>query len=135
MSTAGRAQGLVRAYYLSTPLFALADLLGNISIRASFLDQFPALKLLYYLIAFACGLAMTRWPSQAARIGLAESGANIILVVLGVGIAYLQLMDAAEGPGLAPSPFTSATALNLVISAAFATLSYIAAHARLARRR
>jgi hypothetical protein len=134
MSTDGRARLLVRAYYLATPLFLLLDLALGVSVRASFLDPAPALKVMYYVLAFACGLAMTRWPRHAGRIGLVESGANIILVVLGVGVSYLALMDADEGPALAASPFTDATAVNLVISAASAIVSYIAAHARLSKR-
>jgi hypothetical protein len=134
MSTSGRARHLVRAYYLATPLFLLLDLVGGVSVRVSFLDPSPTLKVAYYVVAFACGVAMTRWPQHAGRLGLVESGANIILVVLGVGISYLALMDAAEGPGLAASPFTNATAVNLVISATSAIASYIAAHARLSKR-
>ena len=40
---------LIRGYYLGTPAFFLADYLFGLNVRVTFLDQWPAGKVAYYV--------------------------------------------------------------------------------------
>lgn len=125
------ARRVLLAYYAATPVFALLDLAVGVNVRVTFFDATPALKLTYYLVAFACAGAIWRWPDHAARVGLVESGANIALLVLGVGLAYLRLLDAAGAEGPMPlSPLRGPEVINLVVSAAVLAFSYLMARSR-----
>jgi hypothetical protein len=125
---------VVLGWYLATPVFALLDLAFGINVRASFLDEQPALRLAWYALALGCAAAVTRWPARAGVIGLSESAASIALLVLGAGVAYLGALDAALGePAVVAPPFSPADVANLVLSAGALIASYIAAQARVSR--
>lgn len=121
----------LRAWYLATPALAVLDLAFGLNVRATFLDHWPS-RLAYYVLAFACGLAVQRWPARAALIGLIESGVNIAWLVLAVGLRYLGFIDAAlaEDPTISV-PFTGDEVINLVISAMVLIVSYVGAMAQL----
>ncbi len=110
------------------------DLALGINLRTTFLDGAPALKVAYYAAALGCGAAIARWPARAELIGLLESGANIALLVLGVGLAYLRLVDAALADAPIPPVFTTASALNLAVSALMLAASYLSATSRVRQR-
>ncbi len=124
----GRA---LQAYYLATPLFAVLDFAAGINVRVAFLDGGWPLRLAYYAFAFVAGVAAARWPARAALVGLVESGANIALLVLGVGVRYLAAIDAAAADaGLPAPPFDQLEVVNLLLSAVVLAVSYIGAQAR-----
>ena len=128
------SQRALQTFYLATPGFVLLDLVAGINLRTTFLDEEPGLKLIYYAIAFGCGLAVTRWPARSALIGLLESGTNIVWLILGIALRYLTALDAAladQGDG-AP-PFTPAEVVNLLVSAGILMVSYTTAQSRLGR--
>ena len=125
----------VRGYYLATPLFAALDLGWGINVRTAFLAGLPGLRIAYYVVAFGCGLAVRRWPRQAAQAALVESGTNIALLVLGVGAAYLSAIDAAANGGPMPDALTPAAMANVALSAAVLGASHIANQARLVAER
>jgi hypothetical protein len=124
------APRLLLAYYLATPLFVVLDLVAGINLRTTFLDGAPALKAAYYAASLGCGAAIARWPARAALIGLLESGTNIGLLILGVGLAYLRVLDAALADTPLPPVFTTASALNLALSAVVLGTSYVGAMSR-----
>lgn len=124
---------LVFGYYLATPLFALLDFAFGINVRAAFLDGQPVIKLAWYALAFACALVVARWPGRAGLVGLAESGANIALLVIGTMSAYLGAVDSALSESAMEPPLSPADAVNLVVSSAALIVSYIAAQARASR--
>ena len=80
----------IQAYYLATPAFAVLDFVAGVNVRTAFLGDGPLGRLLYYALAFACGLATARWPARAPLVGLLESGVNIAWLILAVGIRYLN---------------------------------------------
>lgn len=121
-------------YLLATPLFALLDFVLGANVRVTFLDGHPAMRGVYYAIALACGAIVYARPRLASIVGVAESGANIGLLIVGVYTAYWGMLDDAAGPGAIANPFTPRAVINLVISAAWGYASYIAATRRLARR-
>lgn len=130
----GRPQRLLQGFYLAAPAFALLDLGFGIDLRTTFLQQGPALKLLYHGMAFGCGIAATRWPRRAALIGFLESGTNIGWLVTGIMLRYLQALDVALSETATPTaPFTGPETVNLLVSAGVLMVSYVAAQGRLAR--
>jgi hypothetical protein len=129
------ARRAIQAYFLATPLFAILDLVGGINVRIAFLDGGPVFRGAYYAVAFACGLAVMRWPARAPLVGLVESGVNIAWLILGAGIRYLGALDAAAAEDALPrAPFEGLELLNLVVSATILAVAYVAATARLGRR-
>lgn len=128
------AARLVRGVYLATPLFALADLVLGINVRTPFFDATPVLKWVYYLAAFAAGLIVWKWPTLTAHIGFVESGLNIALTVLSIGLAYTRLAAGAEDPTV-PSPFTAESVAALPVAAVILILSYVASQAEMSRAR
>jgi hypothetical protein len=128
------ARRVLLAYYASTPLLLVLDLVFGVNLRTTFFDGTPWLRITYYALAFGCALAIAKWPTRAGLVGLVESGANIALLVLGVGISYLRVVDAAlADQPLADSPLSVEGTLNLIISAGALAVSYIAAQARASR--
>jgi hypothetical protein len=125
---------LLQIYYLATPLFAALDLGWGINVRAVFLGDLPGLRLAYYLVAFACGIAVRRWPRQAAQMALVESGTNIALLVLGVGATYIAALDAAVEGAPLPAALSGGGAMNLALSAAVLATAHLVNQARLASR-
>lgn len=129
-ATPGAAR-LLRAWYLATPVLVLLDLLFGLNVRAAFLDTWPS-RVAYYAMAFACGLAVQRWPGRAALVGLVESGVNIAWLIVAVGLRYLGALDAALADDATGAvPFTGNEIVNLVLSAVVLIVSYIGAMARL----
>ncbi len=119
------ARALTWYYLVGTPLFALADLALGISVRAAFFDGQPVLRLLYYAVAFGCGVAAVKLPAWSGLVGLVESGANIVLLVFGVMLGYFQALDAAIADRPLLSPFAGTSVVNLVLSGAMLSVAYI----------
>lgn len=125
---------VVRAFYLATPLFVVADLGFGLNVRTAFLDATPFLKWVYYVATFAAGVLTWKQPRLTAIVGLSESGLNIALTTLSVGLAYTGLTDFVEDPSMV-SPFTAESITGVLVSAAALILSYVASHAALSRER
>lgn len=122
-SLGGRA--LAWYYLAGTPLFLVADLAFGLSVRAAFLDERPLLRFGYYAVAFACGLVMTWRPAWSGVVGLAESGANIVLMIFAVMLGYFAALDAALAEAPLRAPLGGASGVNLVISALVLIVSYL----------
>jgi hypothetical protein len=121
---------LIRGYYLATPIFFLADFLFGVSVRVAFLDQWPAGKIVYYILAFMLGIIAWRRPQWTAQIGLIDSTTNIALIILSVAVWYFGVLDAAGAEFALPTAPSSQELLNFVLSATIAAASYIANQAR-----
>ena len=78
-------------YYLATPLFLILDVFFGISIRIPFLDNWPLLKYLYYMLVFVFGILMMRAPQLIRKIAVTESGFNIALLIIGFMWPYLNM--------------------------------------------
>lgn len=121
---------LIRDYYLGTPVFFLADMLFGFNVRVAFLDQWPAGKFAYYIVAFVLGIIAWRKPEWTARIGLVESGANVGLIILSVMIWYGGVLDAAADEFAMPAGVAPEALVNFVFSASIAGASYTIQRAR-----
>ena len=51
---------LLRIYYAGTLLFVILDYLLNINVRLAFLEAWPEMRALYYLLCFVC-LGLMIW--------------------------------------------------------------------------
>ena len=121
---------LIRGYYLGTPVFFLADMLFGFNVRVAFLDQWPAGKFAYYIVAFVLGIIAWRKPEWTARIGLVESGTNVGLIILSVMIWYGGVLDAAADEFAVPAGVAPEALVNFVFSAGIAGASYTFQRAR-----
>ena len=116
----------VRGVYLSTPLFAAFDYLYGVSLRIPFLDALPGAKAFYYAAAFGCGIVAVLRPRWTAAIGFGESVANMSLLILSTGAAYLAMLESAASPDVVMvHPFTPHAVASLVLSAVVIGASYI----------
>ena len=114
-------------YLLGTPLFFVLDRFWGISIRAAFLDGWPAARYGYYGVCFACGVCAVKMPAKARLIGLSESMANIVLLIFSVMITYYQTIDRVANGDLTSSPFGPQYAANLAIAGSALAFSYFTA--------
>ena len=116
----------VRAVYLSTPLFVAFDYLYGVSLRIPFLDALPGAKAVYYAAAFGCGIVTVLRPRWTAAIGFGESVANISLLILSTGAAYLAMLESAASPDVViVNPFTPQGVASLVLSATVMGASHV----------
>jgi len=105
-------------YYLATPLFALADWLGA-NVRAAGLAGHPELRAGYYVVCTLAGALVHVRPSWSAAVGLLESSANVLLLVLAMLLPYYDAVaSVAAGGGTGPLPMTPAFLINFLISGA-----------------
>ena len=114
----------LRWYYIATPLFWLVGVIWGVNVRVAFLDDFPVGRNAYYLLCFVLGIVMLRAPQYASRIAIAESTANLGLLMLSVAVWYLRMLDWAAGPGVAVRVVTPAELVNFVLTAVVAGVSY-----------
>lgn len=97
MSRAGAsgfsASKLLRIYYAATLLFVVLDYFLHINVRLAFLEAWPEMRALYYLLCFLC-LALVLWrPAWSAWIGLAESGLSLSLLIIVMGVRVMTVSD------------------------------------------
>ena len=118
------ASRLLVWYYLATPLFALLDFRGGVDLRAAFLHEYPAVRLVFYAGLFALGLLASQRTRLAPVIALIESGANIGMLVISVFAAYVNTVTGLAETGTLHNPFTPPAIANLCLSAAVLLLSY-----------
>jgi len=114
----------LRWYYVATPLFWLVGLIWGVNVRVAFLDDFPAGRNAYYVLCFVLGIVMLRAPQYASRLALAESSANLGLLVLSVAVWYLRMLDWAAGPSVAVRVVTPAELVGFVLATVIAAVSY-----------
>jgi hypothetical protein len=118
------ASRVLVSYYLATPLFALLDFRGGVDLRAAFLHDYPAVRLVFYAGLFALGLLASQRARLAPVIALLESGANIGLLVISIFAAYVNAVSGLAETGNLHNPFTPATIANICLSAVVLILSY-----------
>jgi len=115
---------LITLFYLASPLFLVADVALGINVRTAVFGDSP-LRFLYYAATFGCGVAGMRRPALAPLLGMAESGLNIVMLVLGLYLPIWRALDALEGvsASVAP-PFGAGAVVNTVLSGAVLLASF-----------
>ena len=82
------------AYYAATVLFLLLDYGFGVNVRVAFLESAPGLKMTYYLVCFAC-LAFMLWrPALTTFVGVAESLATLVALIINMALRSMIVTDA-----------------------------------------
>lgn len=105
------------AYYVATPLFWLAEAALGIDLRLAYLES-TGMRWLYVAVCTVAGLLIWRWRRLAPFWGLAESGANILLLCLAL-LAPIwqatQVVSSLHG-GEMPAVLSTGRLINFLIS-------------------
>ena len=109
-------QRFLQFYYLSTPIFAIMDIVWGINIWISFLDYFPFLKYAYYTIVFICGIYTYKYPQRADIVGILESNINIGILIVGFMSTYYNLASTILENMTLDNPFTAKAVINFSLS-------------------
>jgi hypothetical protein len=126
-----RRVGLVVGYYLATPAFAVADLYFGVPVRvAGVLPTGP--RVAYYAVVFSLGLLCLRQPRATPWVGMLESSANLLVLLLSILLPIWALPDAVMSGGPITGGLTPAGAMNALLSGAALTLSFRRHEARAA---
>lgn len=110
-------------YYAATIVFLVFDYLFDINVRIAFLQQWPSVKLAYYMFCFGC-LALMIWrPDWAPLVAAAESLTAVTALTLSMGVRVLTVSDdmIETGRGFV----TSQEVFNYVIVGSVAYWSYM----------
>jgi len=113
----------VAGYYLATPLFAVADLGFGLPVRVATVLS-PGSRVAWYAVVFALGLLCRARPSATPWVGILESSANLLVLLLSILLPIwsfpLDPMSGATGSvGL-----TSTGAANALLSGGALILSF-----------
>jgi hypothetical protein len=124
MPTARPPRALEFYYLIATPAFALADRFWGISVRAAFLDGWPAARYGYYAVCFGCGLWAWRAPRMARSIAIGESSVNIVLLIFSTMLGYYDVIDKVAADQPVGDFFGPQRAANLAIAAVALMVGY-----------
>jgi hypothetical protein len=116
------AQRILPWYYAASVVFLLLDFLADFNVRVAFLEPWPAMRVAYYGVCFACfGLMLWR-PRWAVPIGSFESLVTLVALILSMAVRVMIPSDAVfAGTG---SFVTLQEVLNFLISGSMAYLAW-----------
>jgi hypothetical protein len=115
--------GLLRAYYIATPLFLVIELLSGISLRVPIFLTMP-LRCFYYGCCFACGTVCYLRPRATPAVALIESSVNIGVVCLGFGAAMIKAAYLVAETTTVPEVLTVKGVINFVFVGAVWIISF-----------
>ena len=127
------AFGLLRAYYIATPVFLVIELLSGISLRVPIFLTMP-LRCLYYGCCFACGTVCYLRPRATPTVALTESTINIFLIFLGFGTALIKGAFLVAETTTIPEVFTPKGIVNFIVVATVWVVSFYHSQALLQKR-
>jgi hypothetical protein len=117
------AERILPWYYAASVVFLLLDFLAGFNVRVAFLEPWPAARVAYYGVCFACfGLMLWR-PHWAALIGSVESLVTLVALILSMAVRVMIPSDAVIA-GTA-SFVTLQEILNFLISGSIAYLAWV----------
>ena len=118
-----RGSDLLTAYYLATPLFAVLDGVAGVPIRISAL-QLPAHRFAYYGVVFLLGMLCRARPRFAPWVGMLESSANLLLLLLGILLPIWSLPDAVAAGGSLQAGLDGMSAANALLVGGMLVLAF-----------
>ena len=124
-------RNILLAYYAGTALFVSLDFGFDINVRAAFLEGTPGLRAGYYVVLFAC-FALILWrPAWSKLIGVVESGATLVALIVNMALRSMVVTDAMieTGAGVVTLP----EVVNFLIAGGAAYVSYLQGIHRLTR--
>jgi len=119
-------------YYAATAVFLTLDYGFGINLRATFLENMPGLRMGYYLLLFGCfGLMLWR-PQWSTLVGVVESLATLIALILNMALRSMLVTDTMleTGTGFVTAP----EIVNFIIVGGAAYVSYLQGARALASR-
>ena len=125
--------GLLRAYYIATPLFLIIELLCGISLRVPIFLSMP-LRCFYYGCCFACGTVCYLRPRATPAVALIESSLNIGVVFLGFGAAMIKAAYLVAETTTVPEVLTVKGVINFVVVGTIWIISFYPSQALLQKR-
>lgn len=120
------------AYYLASPLFLVLDLALAAPVRVAGVDGLGG-RLAYYGGGFLLGLACRRWPAAAPYMAMAESGGNLLLLMLAVLLPVWSAPDVVLAGGEPDTGLILARTVNLALAGGVLVWAFHA-HGRRARQ-
>lgn len=125
--------GLLRAYYIATPLFLIIELLSGISLRVPIFLSMP-LRCFYYGCCFACGTVCYLRPRATPAVALIESSLNIGVVFIGFGAAMIKAAYLVAETTTVPEVLTVKGVINFVVVGTVWIISFYHSQALLQER-
>jgi hypothetical protein len=114
---------LLRVYYAATLLFVILDYFLNINVRLAFLEAWPEMRALYYLLCFAC-LGLMFWrPAWNLWIGTTESMLSLSLLIVTMGVRVMTMSEQMLRTG--SGWVTMSEIMNFVIVSGVAYVAYM----------
>ncbi|NIL95104.1 MAG: hypothetical protein GTO71_11875 [Woeseiaceae bacterium] len=125
-------RNILRIYYAATALFVSLDYGFDVNVRAAFLESAPGLRLLFYVVLFAC-FALTIWrPAWTTLIGTIESLATLIALIVNMALRSMVVTDEMLDTGT--GFITMSEIFNFLIAGGAAYVSYNQGFRRLTSR-
>jgi hypothetical protein len=125
--------GLLRAYYIATPVFLIIELLSGISLRVPIFLTMP-LRWFYYGCCFACGTVCYLRPRATPAVALIESSLNIGVVFLGFGAAMIRAAYLVAETTTVPEVLTVKGIVNFIVVGTVWIISFYHSQALLQKR-
>ncbi len=119
-------------YYAATAVFLLLDFVLGFNMRLAFLEPWPAARVAYYVVCFAC-LATIAWrPAFAELIGAFESLVTLVALILSMGVRTMLTTETVleTGTGYVTLP----EILNFLMSGGIAYVAWVQGVKRLMRQ-
>ena len=126
-----RHSNWLRSYYLSTPLFVLADSLLGLDFRVSGLHA-PGYRHGYYGFCMLCALLLWYRPRLSPLVGMGESSVNLAILMLSVMLPILR--PDLEGSGTYIG-LQGGNIINFILTGGVLLAAFYSAQRRLLQQR
>jgi hypothetical protein len=115
-------RNILRLYYAATILFVTLDFGFDVNVRAAFLESAPGLRLVFYVVLFAC-FALILWrPALSNVVGLVESVVTLAALIINMALRSMMITHDVFATGA--GPVTMAEIVNFLIAGGAAYVSY-----------
>ena len=110
-------------YYAATIVFLMLDYGFGVNVRVAALEAYPGVRAGYYLVILACFGVMLWRPSWATAIGVVESLATLVALIMNMALRSMIVTDAMleSGVGFVTMP----EVVNFVIVGGAAYVSWV----------
>ena len=113
---------LLLFYYAATIVFLMLDYGVGVNVRVAALEAYPGLRAGYYLVILTCFGVMLWRPSWATAIGVVESLATLVALIMNMALRSMIVTDQMLEAGV--GFVTTAEIVNFVISGSIAWFSW-----------
>ena len=117
--------GLLRWYYITTPVMIVVELLWGLNFRVPFFLT-GIIRYSYYFLCVGCGGVCYFWPKMVPIVGFVESMVNVVILIAGYGAAvYCAMFSVLEtGGGTVPEILTIKAMVSFAVPAYIWVMSF-----------